>query len=78
MGWMDRTILAFREISRWKFSRPIFIGDTIHVVLRVTESKPVPRLRGGVVKINVQVKNHEGETVQHGEWNVIMQSQTQD
>jgi acyl dehydratase len=29
-GFMEGTVLAFREINQWKFSRPVFIGDTIH------------------------------------------------
>ncbi|MFN2196995.1 MAG: MaoC/PaaZ C-terminal domain-containing protein, partial [Anaerolineales bacterium] len=28
-GVLEGTILAFREITEWKFSRPIFLGDTI-------------------------------------------------
>ena len=45
-GILEGTVLAFREINEWKFSKPIFIGDTIHVLLNVTETKPMARLGG--------------------------------
>ena len=46
-GIMEGTVLAFREIVEWKFSKPIFIGDTIHTELEVLETKALPRLGGG-------------------------------
>ena len=73
-GFMEGTILAFREITEWKFSKPIFIGDTIHVDLDITDLKAVPRLGGGAVTIKLTVKNQNGEVVQHGTWLALMQS----
>lgn len=73
-GFMEGTIMAFREISEWKFSKPIFIGDTIHVELDVTELKPMPRLNGGAVTIKLAVKNQNGDVVQQGTWIALMQS----
>ena len=29
--------MAFREVSEWKFSQPIFIGDTVHVELHMLD-----------------------------------------
>ena len=75
-GFMEGTVLAFREIDRWKFSHPIVAGDTICVVLRILETRPLPRLGCGAVMIDVAVKNQEGVTVQRGKWTVLMQSQT--
>jgi 3-hydroxybutyryl-CoA dehydratase len=73
-GFMEGTIMAFREITEWKFSRPIFIGDTIHVELDVTELKAMPRLAGGAVTIKLSVKNQRDEVVQQGAWVALMQS----
>jgi 3-hydroxybutyryl-CoA dehydratase len=73
-GVMEGTILAFREISEWKFSQPVFIGDTIHAELQVAETKPFPRLGGGLVGITLNVKNQNGETVHRGKWHVLMAS----
>ncbi len=73
-GILEGTTIAFREISEWKFSRPVFIGDTVHVVLEVVDLKPARRLGGGVVSIKVDVRNQHDETVMRGVWAVIMAS----
>ena len=74
-GLMEGTIMAFREIKDWRFSLPIFIGDTIHVVLTVRETKALPRLGGGSVIIELNVKNQRDETVMKGTWNALIISQ---
>lgn len=71
-GVLEGTVLAFREIQNWKFSRPVFIGDTIHVVLNVTETKALPRLGGGSVTITLDVKNQREETTMKGAWIVLV------
>lgn len=76
-GVMEGTVLAFREISEWKFSRPIFIGDTVHAEIDVAETKALPRLGGGSVIFEVDLKNQAGETVMKGRWSVLVQSKPQ-
>ena len=74
-GIMEGTVLAFREINEWKFSLPVFFGDTIHVEMEVTELKAILRLGGGNVSITLDVQNQDGKTVQKGKWAVLMMSQ---
>ncbi|MBP7692514.1 MAG: MaoC family dehydratase N-terminal domain-containing protein [Anaerolineales bacterium] len=74
-GVMEGTVLAFREVQEWKFSKPVFFGDTIHVEAEVTETKAVPRLKGGAVSIKLNVLNQKGEVTQSGRWSVLMLSQ---
>jgi len=73
LGFIEGTALAFRELT-WKFSQPVFFGDTIHVKARVKELKPMPRLGGGSVIFDVWVINQDGKTVQKGEWNMLVAS----
>jgi acyl dehydratase len=73
-GILEGTVLVFREINEWKFSRPVFIGDTIHVVLSVNECKAMARLGGGTVLIALEVKNQRDETVIKGTWTVLVAS----
>ena len=73
-GIMDRTVIAFREITEWKFSRPVYFGDTVRGVMEVTGLKPFPRLGGGAVDISIAVKNQKDETVMSGKWVVLLQS----
>lgn len=73
-GMMEGTILAFREISEWKFIQPIYIGDTIHVEVEVLEIKELRRLGGGAILICLDVKKQSGETVMKGNWRALISS----
>jgi len=73
-GVLEGTVLAFREINEWKFSKPVFAGDTIHVVLEIRETKPLPRLGGGAIVIALDVKNQRSETVMKGTWTALIAS----
>lgn len=73
-GVMEGTVMAFREITNWKFSQPIYIGDTIHVVLEVGEMKALPRLGGGSLLLSLHVQNQDEVTVMKGQWSVLVQS----
>ena len=76
-GVLEGTVIAFREINEWKFSKPVFIGDTIRAELTVSETKPLPRLGGGSVTIVFDVKNQKDETVMKGTWVVLVASKPQ-
>ena len=73
-GVLEGTVLAFREIREWKFSQPVFIGDTLTVEMHVTEVKAFPRLGGGSVVLELNVLNQGGAVVMKGSWNVLVQS----
>jgi 3-hydroxybutyryl-CoA dehydratase len=73
LGLIEGTVLAFRELT-WKFSRPVFIGDTVHVIAEVVNLKALPRLGGGSVVLKVRVANQRDEVVASGEWNALMAS----
>ena len=71
-GVLLGTILAFREISEWKFVKPVFIGDTIHVQIAVKQTKALPRLGGGMVLIEAEVFNQKDEIVMKGDWKILV------
>ncbi len=70
-GVLEGTVIAFRDISEWKFSAPVFIGDTVHVELTVKDKKPMPRVGGGSVSLSVDVLKQDGTRVMGGVWTVI-------
>jgi 3-hydroxybutyryl-CoA dehydratase len=70
-GFLEGTVIAFRELT-WKFSLPVFIGDTVHVEASVAELKEMRRLGGGAVTFDVRVINQENKVVQRGEWVVLV------
>lgn len=76
MGFLEDSLLAFREIDQWKFSLPILIGDTVHVKLTITQTRPTPRLNGGIVTLAVELLNQNGRIAQHGTWNVLIKNRT--
>ncbi|MCC6261435.1 MAG: MaoC family dehydratase N-terminal domain-containing protein [Anaerolineales bacterium] len=73
-GMLEGTVLAFREIQEWKFVKPIFIGDTIHAVLTVSETKALPRIGAGALIASVEVCNQTGEVLQKGTLNLLVLS----
>jgi acyl dehydratase len=73
LGLFDGTVLAFREMT-CKFSRPVFIGDSVHAQLRVSGLKAMPRAGGGLVQFDVKLRNQRGELVQSGAWKVLLRS----
>jgi len=75
MGFMERTIEAFMGLE-WKFRGPIKIGDTIRATLQVAQTKAMGDA-GGVVVFNVAVRNQRGETVQRGQWTVLIKRRAQ-
>ncbi len=76
LGFIEETVLAFREIDSWKFSLPVFIGDTICVRATVTETKPMPRLGGGQVSFKIEVLNQETKVVMRGTWSLLVKSRS--
>ena len=73
-GVLEGTVIAFREINNWKFSLPVFIGDTIHVELHILEIKPIPRLGGGSLIIEIIVKNQKDDVTMKGTWTALVAS----
>jgi acyl dehydratase len=71
-GLKNRSELRVRAIASlgwtWEFTGPIFIGDTIHVRMKVA-GKRASRTKSdrGVVRLELEVINQRGEVVQKGE-----------
>jgi acyl dehydratase len=66
---------GFREIRNWKFIKPVFIGDTIHVEYEITEKRLMARVRGGLIVLEQRIKNQRQETVMKGSWTAFVLSQ---
>jgi len=73
-GFLEGTVLAFREINEWKFIKPFFIGDTLTAELSVTETKVLPRIGGGSITATIVVKNQGDEICQRGSLNLLVLS----
>ena len=73
-GVLEGTVLAFREIVEWKFIKPVFIGDTLHVEMEAKELKAMPRIGGGQALVALDVKNQKNETLMRGTLAVLVAS----
>lgn len=69
-GFMAASVEAFLSLE-WKFRAPVRIGDTVHAVLRVSGTRPMGDA-GGLVMLEVSVLNQRGETVQRGQWTILV------
>lgn len=66
-GELRDCAVAFLGMADWRFRKPIFLGDTIHVHYKIVElrdsrSNPDQAIAG----FEVQVLNQQGEIVQEG------------
>jgi 3-hydroxybutyryl-CoA dehydratase len=62
LGQITDTVIAFYGIDKLRFTRPVFIGDTIHVAKKVIAKESKGRDRG-VVTFETNVLNQHGQTV---------------
>jgi acyl dehydratase len=74
-GFLDDSIMAFRELT-YKFSKPIFIGDTVYARLAVSKVKSMPRLNAGLVQFKMKLCNQHDQVVQSGTWSVLVRSKS--
>ena len=73
-GILGANVIAFREVGEWKFVKPVFIGDTLHVEMEILQTKAFPRLGGGLVTLSVHVNNQSNETSMKGLWTVLVKT----
>jgi 3-hydroxybutyryl-CoA dehydratase len=62
MNQIEDTVVAFYGVDKLRFTRPVFIGDTIHVVKKVVKREPKGAGRG-VVTFETTVLNQNNEPV---------------
>ncbi len=71
-GILDGTVIAFREVNEWKFVKPVFIDDVVHAELESLETKALPRIGGGSVVVNVELKNQDNDVCMRGKWTLLV------
>ncbi len=72
-GFLEDTVMAFLSLE-WKYSAPIFIGETIHCTLAITDLKLMRRLGGGKVTLEVKVIKQDDTVAQRGTWTLLVRS----
>lgn len=72
LGIKEGTAIAFLGME-WNMKGPIMIGDTLHVQERVIAKRETKNGERGIVTFHVALVNQRDETVQAGDWKVMMQ-----
>ncbi len=62
MEGSNQALLAYYGIARLRFVRPVFIGDTVRVRVRVVEKTAKDEARG-IVTLEKTVLNQQAQTV---------------
>ncbi len=71
-GLIEGTTVAFKAIREWKFKKPIFINDTIHVKVIVHEKHEAKKDDRGLITFLLSVINQRDEVVMEGLWDLLM------
>ena len=77
LGFIDGTAEAFLKLE-WKFRKPIYMGDTIHLRGEVTRTRAVRSMGGGIVVFDMKLLNQHGEAAQEGQWTVAVRGRPDD
>ena len=77
LGFIEGTAEAFLKLE-WKFRKPIYMGDTIHLRGEVTRTRAVRSMRGGIVVFDMRLLNQQGEAVQEGQWTVAIKGRPEE
>lgn len=73
LGVFSGSAIAMLGIENWTFSAPVFIGDTVHLVLTILDVRPSrSKPDRGIVARRFELKNQRGETVQSGRIDVLV------
>jgi 3-hydroxybutyryl-CoA dehydratase len=70
MGFIEGTAIAFLGLN-WKFVKPILIGDTIRLRVKLNKKRPLSA-EAGMVVIDADIINQRDEVTQKGEWTVMV------
>jgi len=73
-GMLEGTAIAFLGIEDWKFAKPVFFGDTVHVRMSVTAVRPSSKPGSGVLTRRMELVNQRGEVVQSGRFVTLVRS----
>ena len=71
-GIFEGTAVALLGIDGWRFTAPVFIGDTLTCTVEILGARPTSKGTYGVVERQVTLRNQRGETVQEGRMDVMV------
>ena len=74
-GIVERTVLAFLGMNYMDIPAPVHVGDTVSMTMEVTQTKDLSsRDDAGLVVIDTEVTNQDGDTVFEGDMKFLIKS----
>lgn len=71
-GVFEGSAVALLGIDQWRFTAPVFIGDTVTCSVEILSARPTSSGRNGIVERRVMLRNQRGETVQEGRMDLMV------
>ncbi len=71
-GVFEGSAVALLGIDNWKFTAPVFIGDTLTCTVEILSARPTSKGTYGIVERQLTLRNQRGETVQEGRMDVMV------
>lgn len=71
-GVFEGSAVALLGIDGWRFTAPIFIGDTVTCTVDILTTRPTSSGQYGIVERRVTLRNQREETVQEGRMDVMV------
>lgn len=71
-GVFEGSAVALLGVDRWRFTAPVFIGDTLTATVEILSTRPTSNGRNGIVERQVTLRNQDGVTVQEGRMDLMV------
>ncbi|WP_308159285.1 MaoC/PaaZ C-terminal domain-containing protein [Curtobacterium sp. ISL-83] len=71
-GVFEGSAVALLGIDQWRFTAPVFIGDTVTCEVEILGTRLTSSGTTGIVERRVALRNQHGEVVQQGRMDVMV------
>jgi acyl dehydratase len=71
-GVFEGSAVALLGIDQWRFTAPIFIGDTVTCTVDILSTRPTSKGDFGIVERQVTLRNQRSEVVQSGRMDLMV------
>ena len=71
-GIFEGSSVALLGIDNWRFTNPVFIGDTLTCTVEIIGTRLTSKGNTGVVQRELRLRNQRDEVVQQGRMDILM------
>ena len=59
-------IIAALGLSQWRYLKPLFVGDTVHVEVKILSKRITSNPERGILEREIRLVDHNGDVVHEG------------